>query len=215
MKVSVVVSYCTLFLLFALVGRSDVLAQDFLFKAPRQGGFKFKKNDKFDFSNTQHFSGSGVVAIGFYMALKNTSVRYPKAMAGIMASMVGLLKELEDGYRDGWGNKDVLFNELGILTFLLLSDYAHYTLTFKQIVAGPDDYSVGVRFFRTSDFTPLRASFGFYVEYDNHHETWVGIDSHFALFGRAEGHVGVSLANLRNANELHWRPNFGLGFRIF
>ena len=207
---------CTyIFIVTLLFSKSELTAQNFLFKEPRQGGFKIKKNERFDFTNAQHFTGSGILAVGTHKIFRDAGIKHNKICAALFATTIGLLKELEDGYRDGWGMKDVVFNELGIFTFLLLSDYTHYTLTFKQVISGPNDYGAGIRFFRTSEFTPLNASLGIYVVYDNKKDTWVGVDSHFRLLGRAELHLSVSAINLNNANLLYLRPNLGFGFRLF
>ncbi|MFQ5650454.1 MAG: hypothetical protein ACE5IY_10980 [bacterium] len=201
-----------LFFLAMLI--SNAPAQNFLFKQPRRGGFKFKQHDEFDFTNAQHFTGSGILAVGFYRLLQHTHIRKPKVMASLLATGVGLLKELEDGYREGWGMKDVLFNELGIMTFLILNEYTRFTLTLKQVIISPDDYGAGIRFFRSADLTPLNASFGVYLIHTNNRETWVGLDSHFSLIEKLEFHVGSSMINLGYANRFHFRPNVGFGIRL-
>ncbi len=189
--------------------------QNFLFKFPRTGGFKFKQNDRFDFSNTQHFAASGVLAVGFYDVLRNAKVGHPRAWAVAITTVVGLLKELEDGYREGWGMKDVMFNELGIATFLLLQGSTRYTLTLKDFVRGPNDYGLGIRFFRSADFTPLKASLGLYLMRDNRNRSWFGVDSHFVLHKRAEVHIGSSMVNLADPNRFNFRLNVGIGLRLF
>lgn len=190
-------------------------AQNFLFKFPRQGGFKFKHDDSFDFTNAQHFAASGMVAVGIYDLIHGTSIRKPKVMAGIMATMIGLLKEFEDGYREGWDPKDVMFNEIGIATFLLFNQYTHFTLTMEQVFTGTEDYGAALRFFRTSDFTPWKASLGFYLLYNNHREKWMGMDLHFSVLQKLEVHAGVSAVNLAYANVFEFRPNLGFGIRLF
>ncbi len=207
---------CLALALFLIVGsNSTAKAQNFLFKHPRQGEFKLKKNDRFDFSNTQHFSGSGMLAIAYYDLLKKTHVGHPKLMAAVLATGTGLLKELEDGYREGWGMKDVLSNEIGIVAFLLLDNYTNYTLTLKQVISGPNDYGVGLRFFRTADFTMLKASLGVYMAYNNRRETWVGLDSNFKIYQNLEFNLGASMVNLSNPNKFYFKPNFGFGIILF
>ncbi len=202
-------------LLFCLGQSSTVFAQNFLFKHPRGGGFKVKKHDELDFTNAQHFVGSGVLAVGLYKVAKNSNFKHPKVVAGVMATVVGLLKELEDGYREGWGMKDVIFNEIGIVGALVTSSAMHYTVTIKHVVMGPYDYGIGIRFFRTTDFTSLMASLGIYVIRDNHQRSWVGMDTHFLLTKSAELHFGVSMIDLDDANRFHFRPNLGIGFRLY
>lgn len=208
----------TLFLIIfavSIAAPNSSKAQNFLFKEPRDGRFKFKQVDNYDFTNVQHFTGTGMLAVGFHKLLRNQGVRYPKIWAALFATGVGLLKEYEDGYREGFGMKDVMANELGIASFLFLSDITHYTVTFKQVVMGPDDYGAGIRFFRTSDFSPLNTSFGIYTIFDNRQRTWVGVDIHLGVFEKAEVHVGASMINLDNANFFEFRPNFGFALRLF
>jgi len=192
-----------------------VHSQNFLFKEPRHGGFKIKKDDNFDFTNAQHFLGTGVLVVGLYKGIRATRQSHPKLTAALLATTIGLLKELEDGYREGVGVKDIIFNELGMFTFLFLADYTHYTLTLKQMVITPDEYGIGIRFFRTSDFTPFKASLGFYAIRDNHDRSWAGADTHFKLHRNLEFHFGASLVDLAQANRFQFRPNIGLAFRFF
>ncbi len=202
-------------LCFLVLSSSTAEAQYFLFKQKRRGGFKVKPHDELDFSNAQHFTGSGMVAVGFYRIFRNTNMKYPKLFAGLMASGVGLLKEVEDGYREGFGVKDVIFNELGITAFLLSSNLTHFTLAIKQVVTTSDDYGVGVRFFRTTEFLPLQASFGLYTIRNNHEETWVGIDSSIHLYKELQLSFGMSMIKLETSNFAEFRPNFGLAYQIF
>ncbi len=201
--------------LFMAAFSTSVSAQNFIFKHPRQGGFKLKEDDRFDFTNAQHFTGSGILAVGLYDLLRDSDVRSPKIMAGLLASGIGLLKEFEDGYREGWGMKDVIFNELGIITFLFVNQHTKFTLTLKQVITAPDDYGAGIRFFRSAEFSPLNTSLGIYVIYNNYSQMWVGVDSHFGLGQGFEFHAGISMINLDEANTFQFRPNFGLAVRLF
>lgn len=189
-------------------------SQNFIFKYPRTGGFKVKDRDKFDFSNAQHYTGSGILAVGFYKLLADTPIKHEKLVAGLAACLVGLAKEIEDGYREGFGEKDLLFNQLGIISFLFLSELTHYTLTLKYIVGGDQDYGLGLRFFRTNDFSPLKISLGLYAIRDVNGKSWVGMDSHFNLHKNAEIHMGASAVDINDANAFHFRPNIGLAFRF-
>jgi len=202
-------------LFFGVTVPTIASAQYFLFKQPRHGGFKIKSDDPFDFSNIQHFTGSGILATGFYHIFHDRGMKRPKLLAGLLASGVGLLKEFEDGYRDGFGMKDVLANEFGIATFLLATKLTHFTVTVKQVVSGPSDYGFGLRFFRTGEISPLRTTFGVYVIRDNHKETWVGLDSDVGLDKRLELHFGMSLLRLENANLARISPTVGLAYRFF
>jgi hypothetical protein len=194
---------------------TDLCAQNFLFKHPRQGGFKFVQHDGADVTNLEHFAGSGILAIGAYNVYGRMGWRHAKLKAGLTACAIGLLKEFEDGYREGWGRMDTFANQVGIVTFLLLSDYAHFTLGIEQLFQGIDDYGLGVRFFRFAQLTPLKASFGFFALYNAHRQPWVGVDTHFLLLGRSEVHMGFSMINLQSANRLNVKPNIGISFFLF
>jgi len=204
-----------LVLFFGMWIPTTASAQYFLFKQPRHGGFKIKPNDQFDFSNIQHFTGSGILATGFYHILQDRGMAHPKLLAGLLATGVGLLKEFEDGYREGFGMKDVLSNEFGIATFLLANKLTHFTVTVKQVISGPNDYGLGLRFFRTGEISPLKTTFGVYVVRDNHADTWVGLDSDVGLDKRLELHFGVSLLKLENSNFTSISPTFGFAYRLF
>jgi len=202
-------------LFVSLSAPNSSVAQNFLFKEPRDGKFKIKQEDYLDFTNAQHFALTGMLSVGFHKVLRERDIRHPKLMAAALATGVGLMKEYEDGYREGVGLLDILFNEIGILTFLYLSDVTHYTVTFKQVIMGQDDYGAGIRFFRTSEFSPLNASIGTYTIFDNRQRTWGGMDVHFSVMERVELHLGASLVNFAEPNDLDFHPNFGFALRLF
>ncbi len=189
-------------------------AQNFLFKEPRSGGFKIRQNDALDFTNSQHFVGSGILALALHQAIRNTEVKHPKVLAGILASGIGLLKEYEDGYREGWGTYDYVFNQLGIISFLLASELTHFTVTVDQVLNSGRDIGVGLRFFATDTFSPLNASFGVYVMRNLSRETWVGLDTHMELLDHAELHFGMSMINLSEAGRRQMRLNIGLAYNF-
>ncbi len=205
--------YMIISVLILIVIQSEVQGQ--LFDSPRRGGFKFIKNDNFDITNAQHFVGSGIVAVGFYKLFKPLSMSHPKVAAGLVTSFLGLLKEYEDGHREGFGKKDAIFNQIGIVTFLLLSEYSNYTLTYEQIISSPNNLGLGIRFFRTADFTPLKTSIGLFIYYDNYDDTWLGVDTHLLLLSRTELHIGLSIVKLADPNHAYIRPNIGVGFKLF
>lgn len=203
-------------LVFLLAGLSPVKAQKYLFGEPRQGSFKFVNDDRFDVTNGMHFSGSGMLAVGFYKFFKADGSQHPKLNAAVIACALGLLKEFEDGYREGWGIKDSIFNQLGILSFLLLGDHLHFTATFEQALSTSENYSLGVRYFKTSEFTPLNTSLGLFAHYNTRKVTEFGADMHFFLFGKTELHLGLTLATMKgDAVKMVQRPNVGLGFKLF
>ncbi|TDI93120.1 MAG: hypothetical protein E2O77_03585 [Caldithrix sp.] len=203
-------------LVFLLAGLSPVKAQKYLFGEPRHGGFKFVSDDRFDVTSGMHFSGSGVLAVGFYKFFKADGSPHPKLNAAVIACALGLLKEFEDGYREGWGIKDSIFNQLGILSFLLLGDHLHFTATLEQALSTAENYSFGGRYLRTSEFTPLNTSLGLFAHYNTRKVTEFGADMHFPLFGKTELHLGLTLATMKgDAVKIVQRPNVGLGFKLF
>ena len=202
---------CLILMLFTV---SETRAQFHLFDEPRKGGFKILENDNFDITNTQHFAGSGLLALGFYKIFQTRESKQAKLKAALLASSLGLLKELEDGFREGFGIKDTIFNELGIITFLLLSDYSHFTLTFEQLFLSSKDFGLGLRFFRTSEFNLLNGSLGFFVYYSNYKKAWLGVNSHFVLKDKIELHLGLALFNIESANQLNVRPSVGIAFKL-
>lgn len=201
-------------LLVVLVFFSSAHAQYFLFKHPRHGGFKFVPHDRYDFSNWQHFTGSGMLAVGFFKLFRKKNIRHAKVKAALLASTLGLLKEFEDGYREGWGVHDTIFNQLGIVSFLLLQNYTGFTLTVMPVMASAHDVGFGVRFFRSREIPFVRTSFGVFLNYNNNRRTWVGLDAHIRVHGRTSVRFGASMIKLQDANRFQFRPNIGLGFQL-
>lgn len=203
-------------LLFLLGGLTPVKAQKYIFSHPRGGGFKFVKNDRFDPTSGMHFTGSGMLAVGFYKFFKADGSPHPKLNAALVSSALGLLKEFEDGYREGWGIKDSFLNQIGILSFLLIGEHLHFTGTFEQAISNSENYSLGLRYFKTSDLTRLHASLGLFAHYNTRKVTEFGVDMHALLFARTELHLGLILLNMRGDDlEIVQRPSLGLGFRLF
>lgn len=191
-----------------------VFSQNYLFDEPRKGGFKFIPEDRLDVTHAMHFSGSGMLARGFYNLYHSRGIKHARLWAGLSACGVGLLKEYEDSYREGWGRVDTFFNQLGILSFLLLKDQTQYSFTVEQVVSSAERFGVGVRFFKTKHFSPLQTSVGLFGYYDNYSEIWFGVDAHFSLIGRTELHTGMSLFKLQDPNRPNIQPTVGLAFRL-
>ncbi len=87
---------------------------------PRDGKFKqlapsgdawfFVDEENWDIKNPdkwQHFTG-------FYVTQKLLSRHMNKYVSAVVAFSLGVAKEWEDGYREGWSARDVLANTLGI-----------------------------------------------------------------------------------------------------
>ena len=157
-----------------------------------------------------------MLAVGFYKFFKADGSPHPKLNAALVSSALGLFKEFEDGYREGWGIKDSFLNQLGILSFLLMGDQLHFTGTLEQAVSTSGNYSLGLRYFKTSEFTPLHTSLGLFAHYNTRKVTEFGTDMHFFLFAKTELHLGLTLATMKgDAVKMAQRPNVGLGFKLF
>ncbi len=201
---------------FMLVGITPVKAQKYLFSHPREGGFKFVKDDRFDATSGMHFSGSGMLAVGFYKFFKADGSPHPKLNAALVSSALGFLKEFEDGYREGWGIKDSFLNQIGIFSFLVIGEHLHFTGTLEQAISTSENYSLGLRYFKTSEFTPLHASLGLFAHYNTQKVTEFGVDTHVFLFARTELHLGLILTTMKGDKvKIVQRPSLGLGFRLF
>ncbi|HEX9653881.1 MAG TPA: hypothetical protein VGA99_09225 [bacterium] len=202
-------------LLLVILYLQNAFGQNYLFDEPRQGGFKFIPNDHLDITHAMHYTGSGMLARGFYNLYQSRGMKHPKLWAGLTACSIGLLKEYEDAYRTGWGRIDTIFNQLGIISFLMLKDYTRYSITVEEVVTADRQFGVGIRFFRSEQFSPLRASVGLFGYYDTHNDVWFGIDSHFWLIGRTELHTGITLFKLQEPNRPHVQPTAGFAFRLY
>ncbi len=60
----------------------------------------------------QHF-------IGCYLSQKLLQQKLGKWKAFLVTEGLGTLKEIDDGYREGWSPRDLIFNNLGILGALV------------------------------------------------------------------------------------------------
>ncbi|MCG8603642.1 hypothetical protein MJD09_01400 [bacterium] len=191
---------------------TDCQAQLLLFKEPRKGGFKFLKDSKMDVTHLQHFAGSGMLAIAFYHLFESKA--HAKLKAGAAAMSLALLKEVEDGFREGFGINDAIFDQIGVISFLLLSDHLGYSLEFVPVASPPDELGAGVRFFQTKKVGGMIPTYGFFIYQSNLGMTRVGLDAHFAVTDDIATHFGMSLFTLQNPNLYDLRPNWGLSFRL-
>ncbi|MDP2960004.1 MAG: hypothetical protein Q8N71_01150 [candidate division Zixibacteria bacterium] len=129
--------YLALFLVFLLeiLNLSILSNQSFAFRLqnyPKDGHFKQLSPDRdpwyfIDENNWyimgpdkwQHFSGC-------YIAQKLFSqVTNPYLSAGVVA-LFGIAKEYDDAYREGWSNRDLLMDLLGIASALNQTKYQFY-----------------------------------------------------------------------------------------
>lgn len=85
----------------------------------------------------------------------------------------------------------------------------------NRVFTGKERFGLGIRFFRTEEFKPLRATVGLFGFYDNYSEVWFGIDTHIAVIARTELHTGITILKLLDPNRPNVQPTFGLAFRLF
>lgn len=105
---------------------------------PRDGKFKrlSSKNDpwfyvdeaNWDIKNPdkwQHFTGC-------YVSQKLLSRHMNKYFSGLLLFSIGLYKEYEDAYREGWSSRDLAVDALGILTAIYDRPSAKVICTYDQ-----------------------------------------------------------------------------------
>lgn len=114
------------FLLFSILAFSKVQAQyfegpewrvPFLFEEPRKGYWTLKpwEQDPWDDTSKMHFYGSVVLQVGLDYYLESREVKNSTLWAMGGTFVLGLLKEIEDGNREGFSRRDLMCDGLGIL----------------------------------------------------------------------------------------------------
>jgi hypothetical protein len=68
----------------------------------------------------QHF-------IGCYVSQKLLQQKIGKWKAFLVIESLGILKEIDDGYREGWSPRDLIVDNLGILGALVSGDRLKFT----------------------------------------------------------------------------------------
>ncbi len=107
-----------------------------LFEHPRDGKFKWATNEQFNSSTMIHGMGSFMGTIITATLYKKFDVTSKPALWG-MATVwgLGLLKETEDGFREGFGRTDLLSNTIGcgigFGLFYILNYYHTEKINFK------------------------------------------------------------------------------------
>ncbi len=71
----------------------------------------------------QHFMGS-------YLSQKLLQQKMGKWKAFLVTEGLGTLKEIDDGYREGWSPRDLIVDNLGILGAMVSSDRLRFTGTY-------------------------------------------------------------------------------------
>jgi len=105
---------------------------------PRDGRFKqiASQNDPWFFVDEehwdikapdkwQHFTGS-------YLVQKLLSRRLNKYISALLIFSLGMVKEYEDGYREGWSVRDLTVNSLGILAAMYDKPTAKFLCTYDH-----------------------------------------------------------------------------------
>lgn len=73
----------------------------------------------------QHFTGC-------YIGQKLLSARMNKYLAGLLIFSIGVAKECEDGYREGWSARDLTANTLGIVSGICDKQTTKILCTYDQ-----------------------------------------------------------------------------------
>jgi len=96
--------------------KADAWTIPLLFEEPRHSGFKVRESVGYDASNAIHLFGSAFMYNSLDRVLCN--IWHDRHNAHLVAAGatigLGVLKELEDGYREGWDNRDFACNVLGV-----------------------------------------------------------------------------------------------------
>ena len=112
-----------------LLSFSSLYAKDykipFLFEEPRRETFKVIEwnKDKIDKTSLEHIIGSGVISSSLNWYFDKKDIKYPIVKSIGITLGIGLLKEFEDGYREGFSYKDMGFNILGSTLGIVIYNY--------------------------------------------------------------------------------------------
>lgn len=73
----------------------------------------------------QHF-------VGCYLSQKLLQKKMGKFKAFLFTETVGVLKEIDDGYREGWSPRDLIVDNLGMLAALVSNQRLKFTGTYDS-----------------------------------------------------------------------------------
>ena len=94
----------------------------YLFEHPRDGKFKVTpwNQDCWDKTSLGHYYGSAGLSasLNFYFDKKDS--KKPVLKSTLITLGLGALKETEDGFREGFGGKDLIANALGTISGILI-----------------------------------------------------------------------------------------------
>ncbi len=88
----------------------------YLFESPRDGKFKTIpwNHEKWDRTTPYHLGGSAGLTIGFNSYLNNKNSKNPALKSAGISFGLGLLKETEDGFREGFSSRDLAADALEV-----------------------------------------------------------------------------------------------------
>ena len=121
-------------ILFLLVANAICYAWNY----PRDGKFKqlSPHNDSWFFVDEEHWDIKAPDKwqhfTGFYVTQKFLSKYMNKYVSAVLAFSLGVAKEYEDGYREGWSARDLAANTLGILSAMYDKPNAKVLCTYDQ-----------------------------------------------------------------------------------
>ncbi len=96
--------------------------------APQKDAWFFVDEENWDIKNPdkwQHFTG-------LYITQKLLSKRMNKYVSALLVFSLGVAKEYEDGYREGWSARDLTANTLGIIAAMYDKPDAKILCTYDQ-----------------------------------------------------------------------------------
>jgi hypothetical protein len=105
---------------------------------PRDGRFKrlSSKNDPWFYVDEEHWDIKAPDKwqhfTGCYVSQKFLSRHMSKYLSGLLILSVGLYKEYEDAYREGWSPRDLTIDALGILSAMYDRPGAKVLCTYDQ-----------------------------------------------------------------------------------
>ncbi len=120
-----------LFIALNLYGQIPIL-----FEHSRDGNFKWAKNEQFSGSTMIHGMGSFMLTITTAAIYKRFDVTdKPALWGGTTIWGLGFLKEVEDGFREGFSKSDLLSNTIGCavggILFAILDYYNTERIDFR------------------------------------------------------------------------------------
>jgi len=125
-----------LFFLIALL--LAIPTSSFAWNYPRDGKFKqlAPQNDSWFFMDEEHWDIKAPDKwqhfTGCYITQKLLSRRINKYVSAMLIFSLGVAKEYEDAYREGWSARDLAVNSLGILSAMYDKPEAKVFCTYDQ-----------------------------------------------------------------------------------